>query len=89
MAQTARFRSRGTDGTVIGGLVADIITVLMGYNDAAAGLTAAQYRTNLGALVDRIRGQDPTNRLSYLSVTSTTHSAQGTNVFYRVKVRIR
>ncbi|MCX6970707.1 MAG: GDSL-type esterase/lipase family protein [Verrucomicrobia bacterium] len=50
----------GSDGTAISSLNPSVVTVLMGYNDASAGLSATEYRTDLEALVGKIRQSAPT-----------------------------
>jgi lysophospholipase L1-like esterase len=75
----------GSDGTVIGGLGADIVTVLMGYNDAAGGLSAAQYRINLGAFVDRVREQDPTTPIYLISPIYSANNQERLGE-YRVEI---
>ena len=49
----------GADGTVVGGLDADVITVMMGYNDASANFSPANYRANMEAFVAKVRVFDP------------------------------
>ena len=77
--------SGGSDGTVIGGLGASIITVLMGYNDAAAGLTAADYRTNLTALVNQVRLASPKIPIYLISPIYTANN-QSLLASYRTQI---
>ena len=62
----------GDDGTTIGGLHADVITVLMGYNNAAGGTTAANYRAGMAAFVGNVRRQEAKVPIYLISPLYTT-----------------
>ncbi len=48
------------DGTVLGGMGADLITVLIGYNDFAAQTALATFKANFKSLLTNINAVDPT-----------------------------
>jgi lysophospholipase L1-like esterase len=64
----------GADGTVVGGLGADVISVMMGYNDAAAGLSAANYRAYMEAFVAKVRDIDGSVPIYLISPIYSTNN---------------
>jgi lysophospholipase L1-like esterase len=52
-------KATASDGTVVGSLNADVITMMIGFNDAAQGRPLADYSTSLRATVVNIRAAQP------------------------------
>ena len=75
------------DGAVIGALGADVISVMMGYNDASARLSASSYRACVEAFVARVREVDGTVPIYLISPLYTDKAAnQARMLQYREEV---
>jgi lysophospholipase L1-like esterase len=67
--------SGGADGAVVASLGADVISVMMGANDAAAQVSANTYRALMEAFVARIREVDGTVPIYLISPLYTSNAA--------------
>jgi lysophospholipase L1-like esterase len=65
----------GIDGSVVGSLGADVISVMMGYNDASARLSASSYRQSMEAFVAKVREVDGTVPIYLVSPLFTSNAA--------------
>ncbi len=74
----------GSDGAVVGSLGADVISVMMGYNDASLRLSSSTYRAFMEAFVAKVREVDGTVPI-YL--VSPLYTANATNQAFMLQYR--
>jgi len=77
----------GIDGSIIGSLGADVISVMMGYNDASARLSGTGYRAFMEAFVAKVREVDGTVPIYLVSPLYTANAAnQAIMLQYREEI---
>ena len=71
-------KATASDGTVVGSLGADVITMMIGFNDAAQGTPISQYTANLEGTIQNIRAT--TARRARISAISPIWTDSGVDL---------
>ncbi len=80
-------KDAGGDGAVVGSLGAEVISVMMGYNDASARLSSSSYRASMEAFIAGVRQADSTVPIYLISPLYTSNAAnQARMVQYRDQI---